>query len=508
MRSGQVVAKPSLYWLVAIIALVPAIVKLLCYPGNIGSDDAYIHLQIAHNFVNGLGWGINPHEPVSLSTSPAFTLILAAVETVTPDHLVIVTQILSGGAVVAGLALIFFAVLTDTGSLGAAFLAEAAAAFSVNLWRWNGSLMEATFAFAVVALTIFLFRGQASNRPVRLIGSGVVLGIGLLLRPEMGMVLVLALAVQWMRTEGASRFVSVGLVLLGTFAIVAPWCVFAVSHLGSVIPTTFAAKSTQLHLVNLAILKQMGETLAESLLFPTLLILILLVAARSKEPNSASGRKALAYIIPVGWLVGLIGFYYLKTPELQSPGRYVLPLLPAAAVVIAFLWSGLEARLSEAQKVMTVVLMGSHAVFAIALNFKLVAPVLQRFESQYAATMRAAADELAKRTEGSPNHRVLVEVDIGVLSYQGRGRFEIFDGGALATPSLRGLNIRDQIAQVNPAFVVDSLAQTPEGMGPEYSDLLAPVWVRQFLRHGVGGSNPYFYTILFERKEPVERPKN
>ena len=106
MPLKQVLRNSELYCCVALIALVPAMVKVICYPHNIGSDDAYIHLRIATNFIHGLGWGINPHQPVNLSTAPAFTLILVLAEMVT-SHAVLLTQILSAGAVVAGLVFIF-----------------------------------------------------------------------------------------------------------------------------------------------------------------------------------------------------------------------------------------------------------------------------------------------------------------------------------------------------------------------------------------------------------------
>ncbi|MBN60717.1 MAG: hypothetical protein CME20_05100, partial [Gemmatimonadetes bacterium] len=50
--------------------------------GAIGSggfplDDAWIHLQLARNVSVGAGFGLNPHEPVSLSTAPLWTLLVA-----------------------------------------------------------------------------------------------------------------------------------------------------------------------------------------------------------------------------------------------------------------------------------------------------------------------------------------------------------------------------------------------------------------------------------------------
>src|SRR5277367_1283203 len=98
-----------------LLALVPTAVKLLCYPHNIGADDAYIHLQVARNVVSGHGWGLNPDTPVNLSSSPAFTLLLVAVSSVT-THAIGVVQMLSCMAGGFGLLLIFWTIRADTGS--------------------------------------------------------------------------------------------------------------------------------------------------------------------------------------------------------------------------------------------------------------------------------------------------------------------------------------------------------------------------------------------------------
>ena len=325
---------PATYPFMAALAVVPSVIKLLCYPQNIGSDDAYIHLRVATNFIAGRGWGINPGEPVNLSTSPAFTLLLSAAELVT-RHGILLTQVLSALAVIAGLVLIFFTALAETSSIRAALFAEFAASFSVNLWRWNGSLMEATFAFAVISLTLYLFRGEASPGWRRVFGAGIVLGIGMLLRPEMGIVVVLALYVQWMRSKAGYKVRDAALLTLGIALMMVPWCVFAMHQFGAIIPTTFAAKSTHhLRFVNPAILRQMAESVGESLLFPTILVVLLLIVVRRKHTRESTAAGWLRYVLPAGWVLGLMGFYYLKTASLQSTGRYVLPLLPAEVMLL------------------------------------------------------------------------------------------------------------------------------------------------------------------------------
>lgn len=143
-------------------------------------------------------------------------------------------------------------------------------------------------------------------------------------------------------------------------------------------------------------------------------------------------------------------------------------------------------------------------VFALALNAIVITPVLRRFEGEYGATMRAAADQVALLTAGSANRRVLVETDIGAFSCEADGRFEILDGGALATPSLRGLSLRKQMEQTNPAYVVQSLATVEGGMEPGNEDLLDHLWERRFRQFGVGEAIPYYYTVIFRAKPDAQ----
>jgi hypothetical protein len=362
--------------------------------------------------------------------------------------------------------------------------------------------MESTFAFAVVAATLYLFRKDARNSLPRLLLAGIVLGVGVLLRPEMGMLVVLALFVQGMRSEASARLKDAGLVALGIAAVVTPWYLFALRTFGSVVPTTFAAKSTvHVNLINGVILRELAASVVESILFPTLLIMLLVVIVRRGTLHSEQRTSGLIYVIPVGWVVGLVGFYYLKTTNLASTGRYVLPLLPCQVMILALLWARMEDRLANWEMRMAAVFVGLHVVFAIALNYKMVMPVLQRFEGEYGTTMRATAERLATLTQGKSNRRVLVETDIGVLSCAGNGRFEIEDGGALATPSLRGLRVMDQIRQSDPAYVVESLSVTPAGMGSKYPELLSELWERRFRQHGVSLAIPYYYAIIYQNKE-------
>jgi arabinofuranosyltransferase len=266
--SNRRTAKSSPAWVFfcLLLALVPTLVKLLYYPHNIGSDDAYIHLEVARNVVSGHGWGLNAGAPVNLSSSPAFTLLLVTISKMT-SHVIGATQILSCAASCLGLLLIFWTVRSETGSTSAGLVAEASAALSCDLWRWNGTVMEASAAFFAVALLLFLFRRQMLTLWQSFL-FGLVAGVAVLLRPELlvaaGLCACGAAAQHWQ--EQRMRGVIHALAIMGgTGLCLAPWLVFARLTFGSYLPTTFHAKSSPgFFLWNSTIAKQMLELTGES----------------------------------------------------------------------------------------------------------------------------------------------------------------------------------------------------------------------------------------------------
>ena len=413
--------KPRFIVGMSAVAIVPALVKLLCYPHNIGADDAYIHLRIATNLTQGLGWGINPHQPVNLSTAPAFTLLIAAAEEVT-RHAIGLTQLLSIVAVIAGLILIFLTVFSETASVNAAFLAEITAAFSVNLWRWNGALMEATYAFTAVALVMWMFRTSGSKRAPHFVLAGAVLGIGLMLRPEIALLIVLCLFVESMRSSGTVRFKRILLIAIGIALPIVPWCFFASRHAGSIFPTTFAAKSSSLHLVNKVIVVQWLEVAGESFFFPALLILAILLIVR--RPFT-SGPGILTYFIPVGWIVGLSAFYYLKTVKLQSPGRYLLPLLPCEVILFGLIWAATEDRLPAWGRRATVGILALHVLLCIGaqscLRHAFFAAIRRGIHGDYASCGGSARNSHEKQPKQARSRQP------GYRRIQLRGEWELRD---------------------------------------------------------------------------------
>ena len=124
---------PALFAALCISAL-PALVRFVYYPGYLGTDDSFIHAAIIESLRTGNGWGINPGEPVNLSTSPLFTLLMLAISWVVPDVMLAGSR-LATAAAVFGVFGTFVIARRMSGNAAVALVAIAIAATNVHLWR-------------------------------------------------------------------------------------------------------------------------------------------------------------------------------------------------------------------------------------------------------------------------------------------------------------------------------------------------------------------------------------
>ncbi len=462
------------------VCLFPLLIKLIYYPQNIGSDDSYIHLQVARNIASGQGWGVNPGVSVNVSTSPLFTLIVALLDRLTANHAIFPAQAVSVLAAAFGLLLVYLRTRRDTRANWAALAAAFSLACSCDLWRWNGAVMEATLGFFWVALILYLFSDWRWTFPGCVL-RGVVLALAVLTRPEL--VLALALCLFLMAVLGKNRWPSwIGL-LLGIALPIVPWVVFCKRTFGNILPTTFYAKATN-HLIlwNPVIPRQFGLLIVEAFFWPALLLAAMLIVLRFRLPSPVL-RKAL---LPAGLLLAVAAFYYLRTPALESVGRYLLPFLPCAGYLLGLVLPVAAGKLNRpAFRWLVGTALTLHLLTSLALNHIFIAPTMRAFQTEYKASMVAAAEYLAAHS--SPATRVLVKSDIGVVSYTGDGRFFIADGGALASPELRGLSFTQQIAASRPQFVLHSFSAAPGDLAPLFPGL-QPVWFHRFKQHGLEAS--------------------
>jgi hypothetical protein len=219
----------------------------------------------------------------------------------------------------------------------------------------------------------------------------------------------------------------------------------------------------------------------------------LVVCVRRRSPR-------LTRLLPALWLLlAWPGFYYLRAAGLQSPGRYLLPVVPAAAVIVAVALP----EMSRAADALHATVGSRYALGAIvalqALTMAVlmvhnVDPVLRRFNTNYRATMSATAAFLGSRC--TAQDRVLLDKDVGVVSYTPHGACVLVDGGGLANPELAKLSLAQQIERVRPALLVESLGTSPNDLSATVRGLTL-IFTRQFHSHSVESPNAVYTTNVY-----------
>jgi hypothetical protein len=486
------------------LAALPALARLVYYPGYLGTDDSFIHAAIIESLRLGEGWGINPGEPVNLSTSPLFTLVMLGLSSFVPDVMVAGSR-LATAAIMFGVFGTFVIATRLSRDATVGLVATALAAINVHVWRWTGTFIEAPLAFGGVILTLLVFARLYLDRiprPLthRFFALGAAIGVLALLRFETAL-LGPAFFLHHLINDRRFLVRRYAAAAFGAALPLVAWALYAWMLFHAVVPTTLGAKTSHGIIVfNATLLGQVASVLAPGFLAGaiavTAAVALLLLRGHAGQLETAL-RKAVLFI---AFAVAGLAFYYLKTPSLQSPARYLLPLmavLPLAATpFLAEAWTIARSRLRA-------IAAGALAVqlaLTVLVTHMRVAPVLAGMHDSYVETMRAVARELDRRC--SPGDAVLVYFDIGVVSYYHRHGCRIADGGALASPDLRGLSLQQMIAASRPRFVVESLGAVEHSDVAEAAPQAREIWARSFASHSVGTPERMYRTRLFERDRP------
>ncbi|MEM7048763.1 MAG: hypothetical protein AAF604_03850 [Acidobacteriota bacterium] len=296
-------------------------------------DDTWIHLTFAQNLAAGEGLAYNPGEPVSGSTAPLWTALLALV------------LLLPGNPVMwlKGLGVVLYLLTLSAthrlarrhgASAGAAWLAGAlVAATSWMVWSALSGMEICLFTL----LTVWGMDLQARERaePARPPLALPVLGLATLARPEGLLLLLLAFADRAFTTPrggaGASLRRPARTLLLPTLAALLP-VVVTLRLLGDrTLPTTFGAKTSwDGWLPDFGYLQTVfGIFFGAHPLISWLAIAGALVLLRPRHPNRG--------LLPLLWVVALPLAYSLLSspgrPLVGNFGRYFFPLFPPLMVL-------------------------------------------------------------------------------------------------------------------------------------------------------------------------------
>jgi hypothetical protein len=392
-------------------------------------DDSWIHFHLARNVAEGRGFAYNPGVPVSSSTAPLWTVLLAA--------LFKLGGVYPAWAKAAGVA----------AALGAAWLArrltlawtaDAALGLTaalVTAWSapmvWGAlSGMEVTLAaLLVTAALVAHVEGRAAP-------SAALVGLAVLARPES----VLLVPLLWLAGPLTARRSATALGIPALLLL--PWVAFNLRTSGTPLPTTAAAKieGGLLGLLEgaresaaMTFLSRpwqferewIGWLLSVNVLLPVLLLPGLWVLWR---------RGGRAWALPASALVvhplamALLAPY--RGPGFQE-GRYSIQLLPLAIVVAvtALLSLSPERRVQGEGWLLRVGM-----ALLLAASLASLSPGATRY-AWAVQNIDAMQVNLGRwvQTHTPPDSRLALN-DVGAIAYLGRR--EVVDVMGLVTPAI------------------------------------------------------------------------
>ncbi len=338
-------------WREAVIVLAAAIgmSAYMLLAGSMGEagfplDDAWIHQVYARNLAQTGVWAFVPGEPSTGSTSPLYTLLLAAGYKLQFPFLL--WTALLGIVALAGAGLI-------AARLGTQLVTRLALQIpGAGLWSglavvcswhmvWAGASGMETMLFGMLTLGMVALAWRETDTADRsataLLRRGGMFGAlgaaATLTRPEGAGLLALLGGLIWItRPQGSWR----GLLLwsagvgLGWLAGFVPYAIFNLSLGGSIFPGTASAKQAEYAvLLQRPYLQRVADLLlpilagGQVMLLPGATVMAGTLALRVRR-----NRAALLLLAPLIWALALIGLYAARLPAAYQHGRYVMPALP------------------------------------------------------------------------------------------------------------------------------------------------------------------------------------
>jgi hypothetical protein len=388
-------------------------------------DDAWIHQTYARNLVGLREWSFVPGQPSAGSTSPLWTLAMAAGRWLRLDP--------RAWAFTLGVLL-----LAVTGWLGARWIARrgdqawgwGAALVVVLEWHlvWAGLSGMETIALACIVVAVFVSLGA---RPLPGFALGLVVGLGVWIRPD---ALTLLLPVAWViltcsDTRPHQRWRSALLVGLGTLVLFLPYLAFNRLLAGEWWPSTFYAKQAEYAILSrdsllVRVLREVLPPLAgvAAVLLPGMAMSIIHDIRAHRWERLAPWLWAAAFVFTYAW----------RLPATYQHGRYVMPVIPVI-VLLGFegmlLW--LRGPTATAWRRITgrawAVAVPAVAVIFLLLGARAYASDVAVIETEMVASARWIAGH-------TPPGSIIAAHDIGALGYFG-GR-PILDLAGLASPEV------------------------------------------------------------------------
>ncbi len=439
-------------------------------------DDAWIYQTYARNLAERGEWAFLPGQPSAGSTGPLWAGALAVGRWLGLEPRLWTYAL---GIGLLGLTAILCAAWLRNRHPERPAWGWVAGLVVLTEWHlvWASVSGMETLALACLGAAVFWAMERPGTRPI---GIGLLIGVGVWIRPDALLLLAPALLGEALRGRRLGGTLSVA---AGAALAVAPYLAFNRLLSGEWWPTTFYAKQAEYAALRLTPLVQ---RLASQAVLPLVGVGAVLLLGVGASAARALRARAWARLLPLVWIIGHLCAYALRLPVTYQHGRYAIPVIPALLVL------GLDgmagwARLTSPARVPRLLSRTWAATLAgVALVFwGLGARAYATDVAVIETEMVRAARWVAEHTERGA---AVAAHDIGALGYFGERR--LIDLAGLISPQVIPI-LRDEPA----------LRAYLDASGAEYL-VTFPGWYPELTR----GARPLFVTA--GRYSPSEGGEN
>lgn len=421
MRTTKLAARPDRATLVAWLVLALFAAVFFYIHASFTQDDAYITYRYARNLSQGMGFVYNANERVLGTSTPLFTVVLAAGTYVSKLDVATVSLLIGLLSLWIGAGTLYLLGQAHSKSLALA----AALLYLTNPFLSEFVGMESYLLICLLLLAAWAYAGR------RLWLASVLCGLLALVRYEM-IILVGILAVLEFRTRRQPPYW-----LLTGLAPVFVWTLFAWVYFGSPIPLSAQAKLAAPRVPFL-----LGAALYEYSFLtsfrPAFVIIILLVtgAVAALVMRRLPGRYGTIILFGVVYLC-------MASTVAGSFPWYYAPLMPTFSIMAAggiqlvseltdAICRGWKARHAEqlARWLRWAIIAGVVAIQLVFWRNDYVLQQYQDFDHRYAAYLQASQ----WLNQSAAPHQTLASLEIGYLGYF--TNMTMIDLAGLVTPGL------------------------------------------------------------------------
>jgi hypothetical protein len=454
------------------------------------TDDTFIFLRYARNLAQGHGLAFNPGEPVYGFTSVLWVILLAPAFALQIPPLAFAKGV---ACVLALASLLGFRVWAGK-RLSPLTAGAATVAFAANAWlvRWTAAAMETALVLAFVTWGLARSAIEADDprrRPI----AALLFAVGVLARPELGLLLGLTLAADLVRGRVGRAAAGAGLAAL----VIAPWMLYAHATFGHVIPDTAAAKGRlSLSGLDLDPLSDVAKAVAATSGLEAILVLaagIVLIAWQERI-----GRpRLIAHAVPLVWLLGLPLAYVLAGFDVLS--RYVLPVIPVVVLYGFLVLEWAATRRGHFRRKAVVVL----AALVVAQNVGLLARVVYPHTHRFSRGVEECLGGLGRYcADHTPPGSWVAIADIGAFGYYADR--PVLDLAGLVSPAMIPIVNQHPIAEIAAQLLYAPVARAeylvdrdprPERLAGEPGGVFEPLTWCRVEGLGVRAPTPIVYTL-------------